>query len=109
MRGVLPMVSRMLLHFMCESFSSGELKTQLREFGKICPAQFRSGVPFGSENERRVRDILLAVAGLVGIAGEGNGTKKYLVWNAMGADCWVLAGSASGTVCARGGYDGYEC
>jgi len=55
---------------MCESFSSGELKTQLREFGKICPAQFRSGVPFGSENERRVRDILLAVAGLVGIAGE---------------------------------------
>jgi hypothetical protein len=54
---------------MCESFSSGELKTQLREFGKICPAQFRRVFP-GSENESCVRDILLAAAGLVGIAGE---------------------------------------
>jgi hypothetical protein len=35
---------------MCGYFSSGELKTQLREFGKICPAQFRQVFPEG-ENE----------------------------------------------------------
>jgi hypothetical protein len=43
----------MLLHFMCESFSSGELKTQLREFGKICPAQFRRVFP--GVGERKLR------------------------------------------------------